>query len=616
MRRRGYPVRRSTARFVRFRGLFALLALGWAGPAAFGTVQATRLRPFDLLDNGDFAEELPAFPDAEGRRRVPWWETPQGAEQLERAGARPALRTASGEWARQPLAAYAPAASGLRLRGEVRGRGLVTLIDGREGRVSLAVGGREEFERFELGGAEFAAALGRDLVPRFVLELGPQQGSSATWRDLEAWVPLPAPAPEELEAQIAEELDWIFGLWLERGADLVGPVRTAFVARLWDVVTGETLQAVDGGHGAVFDLLLDATAARPEPRWVAAREAFLADYFARCLNPDTGLPRNWDPVADEPRDRQFVELARSLGFLIDLAERGPDAWRERAREAARRIGETVLAHGVLPDGTIAPKYRSEDAATNSDAVLLRRLDLPAQLGRLARLTGEERFVAAAREAVAEFEYTHFWPGSWSEIDPGFDDNYGHYGARAATLWQAYPEDATFRRIALGGFRHYAPLWRDALRLGGNVAADQVRCWGVAAVVARLEPAERERAAGLVRAAVRSHFKGEQYGNGAWGDVTIFGFDPQGHLQVGDLTGTPQNLLAGLATAYDPELASQPGGPDLDEVRSMFATVLATSRETYRRPYGYLSTRVESSGANLSMGSIRLGVGLVRMLGRL
>ena len=130
-------------------------------------------------------------------------------------------------------------------------------------------------------------------------------------------------------------------------------------------------------------------------------------------------------------------------------------------------------------------------------------------------------------------------------------------------------------------------------------------------MARLEPAEASRVADLLRAAVRSHFKGEQYGNGAWGDVTIFGFDPRADLQVGDFTGVPQNLLAGLAIAYDGEL-----GLRTSELRAMFTTVLRSSVAEYRRPYGFLSTRSEHSGINPGGGALRFAPGLVEMLGKL
>ena len=114
-------------------------------------------------------------------------------------------------------------------------------------------------------------------------------------------------------------------------------------------------------------------------------------------------------------------------------------------------------------------------------------------------------------------------------------------------------------------------------------------------------------------AARSHFKGEQYGNGAWGDVTIVGFDPMDQLQVGDLTGTPQNLLGGLAAIYDAEGFA----PEVrEELRAMFATVMKSSKTTYRRPFGYLETRRENVSSNASIGSLRLAAGLVEMLRKL
>jgi hypothetical protein len=495
---------------------------------------------------------------------------------------------------------------------------VVTLVDGKEGRASVVLAAdssaetSDGFRRFELSGAEFARALGRPLVPRFVLELAPAGDASADWRELEVLVALPCPSEASLRKEILDELRWIFALWLARRDD-VGSEHTAFLAHVCDAVTGARLYPMDGGHNIFFSLLLDFLEVEQDPALQAAFEDFLTDFFARGLHPETALPRMWNTQQDQPKDDRFLEIAGAFGFLIDLAERGPDTFRARARDAALRVGETVLVRGVLPDGTIAPKYRPADAEPNDQTVLLRRLDLAAQLGRLSLLVDDPRFVEAARAAVAVLEYTHYWPGSWEEVDPGFDDHFGHYGARALVLWRDYPDDPTFRRIAYGGLLHYAPLWEDALRLGGNVAADQVRCWEIAAGVAQLEPALRPEIERLLRSAVRSHFKGEQYGNGAWGDVTIFGFDPQGHLQVGDLTGVPQNLMHGLAIVY-PETGADSASKR--ELRALFTTVLRSSRTAYRREYGYLSTRSENDGVNVATGSLRLAVGLVEMLRRL
>jgi len=136
----------------------------------------------------------------------------------------------------------------------------------------------------------------------------------------------------------------------------------------------------------------------------------------------------------------------------------------------------------------------------------------------------------------------------------------------------------------------------------------VRCWNLLGDVVKLEPSEKESISGLLRMAARSHFKGEQYGNGAWGDVTFVAFDPQFDLAVGDLPGLPANLLKGLALAYDDAL-----GLRGDETRARFAAVLRSTVATYRRPHGFLSTIHEMPGHNSAIGSLRLLPGLVGML---
>jgi hypothetical protein len=317
----------------------------------------------------------------------------------------------------------------------------------------------------------------------------------------------------------------------------------------------------------------------------------------------------WDAAKDEPMLDTPVEIALPWSFLVDVAERGPKELRERARAAAARIGETVLAHGLLPDGNVAASY-FPDGRANPSVSQLRRFDVVSQLARTSALVGDARFARAASEAFAAFEFTHHWSGSWSAIEPAFDDDYGHYGARAATIALALPKDKLFHRFVVEGFEHFAPLWRDAVRLGGNVAADQVRCWSIACEVARLEPSFAPRVRALLHAAARSHFKGEQYQDGAWGDVTIDGFDPKSNLPVGDYPGAPQNLLNGLASIY--------GEVDLpkDEVRAMYTAVLHSSVEHYLRPYGFLLDRTERSEHNSARGTLRMLLGLVKMLQRL
>ena len=282
-----------------------------------------------------------------------------------------------------------------------------------------------------------------------------------------------------------------------------------------------------------------------------------------------------------------------------------------------RIGELVLARGVQPNEVVAAEYRPRDGEPSSNVQEIRVLHLPAQLARLGALTGDARYRAVARGAVLEFEYAHFWPGTWRNIDPGFDDTFGNVAQAGVALWRAYPDEPVFRRLPLSGYKRYAPLWRDALRYGGNVAADQVRCWRILADVAELQPELKERVPGLLLDAARSHFRGQQGEGGIWSDVTVVGFDPKANLGVGDTAGLPQNLLEGLAVIYDRELGLSE--EERREVRAMYTAVLRSTRTSYRHAFGYREARRGAGRPQASVsafGSVRVLPGLVEMLRRL
>ena len=567
-----------------------------------------------LIDNPRFEEPAPAVETAGAPQPIPWWRTARGVEQLvERDGAT-WLGTAGSLEAEQPFAAYAPLAESLVVRGRMSGRGRVVVTDGRGAAVRFDLDGTaapDGVEEFAFRPADLEPFASLAPSPRFLLTLQADAGAAAWWTDVRAEVELPCPDEAALREEILSHLDWYFGEWAERALDRVGPRETEFVCHYYDVVSGTPAGIGAGGMSSLYLVLLDALEAHEDPLWRRRLESFIDDYLELAIHPETGLPRGWNVAEDIPVDERPREVHVAMRFLLDLVERGPEGTRERALRHARAIGEHVLAVGTLPDGNIAPGYRPGNGRPATGYPPLRRLDVPAQLARLGALTGDTRFTAPAREAVGTFEFTHLWHGSWDVIDPGFDDEFGHYGERALVMWKAHPTDETFRRILQSGYHHFAPMWRDALRLGGNVAADQVRCWDILARMARLDPTEAPAVAELLHAAVRSHFKGEQYGNGAWGDVTIFGFDPRADLQVGDFTGVPQNLLAGLATAYDGAL-----GMRTSELRAMFTTVLRSSVAEYRRPFGYLSTRSEHSVTNPGGGTMRFAPGLVEMLVKL
>jgi hypothetical protein len=542
----------------------------------------------DMLDNGSFEETSPLG--------VPWWRTSRGAAQV--AGDS-SLVTLANDFAEQPIAAYAPLARQLVIEGEVHGDGLLTLSDGSGAQA-----------RIELKGAGWHAFVVKDtqlVQPRFTLRLAALGKDEARWRNLHARVALPCPDEAALREEIRGCFAQIVAPWLEHCLDAQGPRKTSLLTHIPDAVTGEAVVAIPGGFHPFWDQLWNAARALDDKRWLAAFEGYASDYLELCHDPRTGLPRLWDGERDVPLSDNSVEIALPLGFLIDLADHGPEKLRARAKAAALKIGETVLAEGVMPDGSISAKYFPASAKTDSGVNTLRRFDVAAQLARLTALSGDARFLRASGEALATFEFTQVWAGDWSKIDPAFDDDFGHYGARAVTIAGAAVQDKLFRNFALAGFAHFEPLWRDALRLGGNVAADQVRCWVLLADLARLDEDAAKRIRTLLAAAVRSHFKGEQYDDGTWGDLTIFGFDPRA-VKVGDYSGAPQNLLHGIAALYRKDL-----GLRTDEQRALYTAVLRSSIAAYLQPQGFLMLRARAQGTNLADGTLRMMLGLARML---
>lgn len=564
---------------------------------------------YSLLDNGDFSEVNESVVDASGVKRIPWWRASRARVELVRAGVEPALEERA--YVAQPLAFFAPYASTLRIRRGVAAGGMIEVRDGGGRVVSEQSTGFDAVG--EMSPSSDAAA---PLTPRLELRLvAPTKDASADpreWvRGVDASVDLPCPSEAALRAELAAEIDAIFTTWFARAGDDVGPKRTQFLVRDFDAVTGAPgRNSASTGFSSFYQALFDASTLEDRPAWKALFSAFFTDFLALQLHPTTGLPRGWNPITDTAIDDGPTEIALAFGFLIDVAERGPESMRGTAKSAALKIGETVLAHGLLPDGNCAASFVPASAAPNVKVSHLRRLDVPLQLVRLSKLTGDERFAAAAREPLETLEFTNYWHGTWDEIDPGFDDSFGHYGARAARAAREKPDEKYFARFALEGWKHYEPIWRDALRFGGNVAADQARCWRIGVDLARVDPSLKSTLGPLLRSAARSHFKGEQYENGAWGDVTIFDFQPK-TLHVGDLSGAPQNLLTGLATIYTDDV-----GLRTDEIRAMYTSVFRSTVEQYRRPYGYLLVRKEQQGTNSAYGSVRVLSGLVDMLSAL
>ena len=567
-----------------------------------------------VLRNGNFAE--PANP---ALGPLPWWRVIAGSPRVEGADDGAALVTGTGDIVQQPLPAMAGATGDFVIRGRLRGIGTLTLIDGLGGSASESWRGDSEsgFE-FEVRGSDLASGLMRVVEPRFVLQLTGGESlvaeGEARWSELTVEAPFPCPSEADLRAEILALLSWSFDRQLSLSLDDLGPRPTAFVAHEIDVDTGEPVGAPMGRvtYHPLYGQLLRAWVAEPRDDWRVALERYVRDFLELGLHPETGLPRYWDPVADVPLDDAGMEIRVHMDFLLDLADHGPPSVRADCLAAAERIGEHVLSAGVLPDGSVAARYVPGDGRPTGGTVAIRRLDVPSVLARLGGLLGDERYRDVAREAVLELSYDHYWPGTWDRIDPGFDDNYGHYGERALVMWEAWPDEPAFRQMALSGFDHYAPLWRDALRYGGNIAADQVRCWRIAAGIAELSPDRAELVNELLAAAVDVHFAGQQTNGGPWIDVTVVNFDPQ-RLPVGDTAGVPQNLLEGLGLVYDHEL-----GQRSEVTRAAFTGVVRQTVASFGGAHGLIGTtrRASAETGNRARGSLRLHPGLLAMLEQL
>ncbi len=586
-------------------GLTCLLAVA-ACAGAYAQDKPEPVIVLDMLDNGSGTQATDAPPRDPRQFIVPWW-TASGTARTAAVAAL-GLELAPGAALSQPIVAFEPLADRLTISGRVEGAGRVRLSDGRGEKLELEV----RDQTFELRATEFAARFGHTPMPRFLLEISaPADSTGATFHDLRALCSWPCPDESALALELRQLCNGVIRVWLEHGIDRDGPRETSFLTTRFDVVTGEKLDSGASCIHPLFESMLDLCAIADNPAWKAALERYLGDFFEFGFYPTTGLPRDWDGVLDLPQDAKPIEVGRYLAFLLDIDARGPLQFRERALRQAEAMAETILARGQLPDGSLAVKFVPSDGTPSLDVPLIRCLDVAAQFARLSRRNGDARLVDAARMALAALEFTHYWAGTWFTIDPDFDDSYGHWGSRAATMLAAFPDDAEFRRFNARAFAHFAPLWHDALRFGGSMASDQNRCWELLDRYAQIEPSIREPLDRLVHDSIRAHMKSRQYLNGSWGDVTFTDFSPRAALNIGDLTGYPANMLNGLAVASR-------AGSNLrgEETRALFTAVLRSSEAFYRRKFGLLLRREEATGRNVAGADLRLFAAAVEMLKQL
>ncbi len=593
--------------------LLAALQLAAPGGAPGGApdrASDSGLLEVSVLDGGDF--ELPEFPEAAARlgTGIPFWYARDGGVRLVEEGEEGhVLELTPSASLTQPFFAVTPTLDTLRVVGRARG-GVVVGIEGNRGVRSnpIAVGGAAgEWQSFELSLADLFGEGQAIPAPRFVLVvLGGEAGGQVD--DLDVRIELPLPDPAARRAEIVARAEEILDLWMDRGLDREGPLETAFCTRGFDVRTGELSQnRAPGCTHVLFEALLIGHE-HLETRYVELLEEHTRDLIRYGLHPETHLPRYFDGATDEGYDGKDVEIARTFRFLLEVAERGPEGVRGEALAAAMQMGETVLEFGQLASGEVAGSFIPGTARASAKLAGLRRLDVPAELVVLSALTGDERFASAARRALSTYEYLHLWAGSWDAIDPAFDDEFGHIGARSVRMAQAFPEEPLWSRLAETALEHFDPIWEQTLRHGGFVAADQVRGWRVLSDLARVRPEHAGRISELLHLAARAHLRGEQNPIGAWVDVSHHRFDPKLKLEVGDVPGPPANLLEGLALCRRAEL-----GLDPDWIDAHFLAVLRSTSEAYGAPFGLVPSLPPPDGFVPSGASLRLLVALMEWL---
>lgn len=567
----------------------------------------------ELTRGGAF--DRPIFEPAQARLStgVAWWLAAGPApvtlrleEPSERSPDGWVLRLPPGASVRQVLAcpgdSFARATLDLRSTTPVA----ITLTDADGARLDLSAPGGVWHHEL----SSWAGDLGRAPRPPIELTLAATDRGAEIDR-VSVRAPLPLPDRAALRREIIENLDWTIQLVLRTQVDSVGERRSTLEVFDVDVLTGERVSGGLGWVTAFSELLLEAWRYEPREDWEQLLTRHIEDLLELCLDPGTGLPVFYDPMADRRRGDTALEIARAFRFLLDCAEHGPEALRERTRAAAVRIGDGILERGRLASGELLVKYVPSTGEGTTRVPRLRALDLVGPMARLTPLTGDDRYARAANVALDEFEYLHRWAGDWFEIDPGFDDQLGNWGATLATKIESGHASASAERLFRTGVEYYDRRWELSVLHGAQNAADQVRTWRVLARAAALDPSLAPRVDVLLEEAVDAHLVGQFSAQGIWVDNTHFLWRPRGALETGDLPGVPGNLLEGLGICAAAGL-----GHELDELCGWFTAVMRTSYAHFGREYGCLPAPIEARGANPSGAEIRMGYALTEMLGAL
>jgi len=472
---------------------------------------------------------------------------------------------------------------------------------------------KDAWQDFELDfGRDFAQCFGRNPLPRLTLTLGKRDATAAPvyWDDLEVWSSFYLLSEDALLSAILDEVRWVIDTHFAYAMDNIGVPSTHLVKQL-DAVTGEVLSTVTSlGGGPVYSQILGYLACRED---AAYREALITstDELIAHVDPETRLPRRYDPVKDEYIDGNVIPSSTIL-FLLRVYEFTGDS---TYLDAAVAMGDAILEFGPrlgsgmrtpvpIPSHYLPNTYHSATGdPVPPDRVYtlhIRWFASPGALMQLYAATGFERFreagIASAlsyinHDAVVEywgedyalrpFTFEPVWY-SWDLLEPAFDDYFGYgIGGRDGplALLDIYEqtEDERLRPFVDQSMTFMGATWLENIHRGGYTFADTARSWQAFYDRYVADPIAYAEYKDLLIANARNVFRSSQYGTGAWIDARFRLWDPS---FPDDQASSPRNLMAALTWAYLVDDRNP-------EWRAMISSVFLTSVAEYKHAFGFI-----------------------------
>lgn len=508
----------------------------------------------------------------------------QGAkeEQCRTEGGRCFLRLTAGESVRQRVGAYVPTAGQSTLSLSVRGAGRAALL-GRDGK-------GPEVRAKGTGGWEALSLQAGDAPPPYHIELSSVAGET-DFASVRLDTALPNSSPDDVADRVLQEATWAVNVYVPLAADDIGPVKTAFDARRYNVVTGERM-GTSSGYVCNLDMIphtlqfLALLTGNPEwkARFIAVADEVLqrnvdsprlAGRSPRLAGRGNGAIVAWNCVQDTVRSDGRHGYGEIIELLLDAAHVSGDP---RFAQGALKVGERVRRFAPRADGGMAWALFADGRRFDAFAYYqdhIYGMGHPVILGRLFSETGDGEFLTLARRAAAWQMATHSF-GKWAkpeQVDPWCDDYFGIIVAGFCALHQQTGH-ADFLKHACEAARQMWPVWPQSLGNGSHTAGDQMRTWDIWCYLAK--NGQPQKYLDAVRVACQQALNYRQDVDGVWKDFNTKKFAPW-DVQEGS---PPLNLLEGIASLY--------GATKDPTILACYLAVFDSAMKGFKREHGILS----------------------------